>query len=100
MALSTSQYRVTTTAAVANFIILLVIVFPPFLKSLSFSLVTRSVKNPPYNAGDLGSIPRWGRSWRGKWKPTPVFSPGKSPEQRSLAGHSPWGHKSRTELSD
>ena len=30
--------------------------------SLSFSLVTRLVKNPPYNAGDLGSIPRWGRS--------------------------------------
>ena len=63
MALSTSQYWVTITAAVANFIILLVvIVFPPFLKSLSFSLVTRSVKNPPYNAGDLGSIPSWGTS--------------------------------------
>ena len=26
-------------------------------------------------------------------KPTPVFLPGKSHGQRSLAGHSPWGGK-------
>ena len=26
--------------------------------------------------------------------------PGESHEQRSLAGYSPWGHKSRTQLSD
>ena len=26
------------------------------------------------------------------WKPTPVFLPGKSHGQRSLEGHSPWGH--------
>ena len=25
--------------------------------------------------------------------PTPVFFPGKSQGQRSLAGYSPWGHK-------
>ena len=25
--------------------------------------------------------------------PTPVFLPGKSREQRSLVGYSPWGHK-------
>ena len=25
--------------------------------------------------------------------PTPVFLPGKSHEQRSLANYSPWGHK-------
>ena len=31
--------------------------------------------------------------WRRKWRPTPVFLPGKSHEQRSLAGYSPWGHK-------
>ena len=29
----------------------------------------------------------WGR----KWQPTPVFLPGKSQGQRSLAGYSPWG---------
>ena len=31
--------------------------------------------------------------WRRKWLPTPVFLPGESPEQRSLVGYSPWGHK-------
>ena len=29
--------------------------------------------------------------WRRKWQPTPVFSPGESHGQRSLAGHGPWG---------
>ena len=28
--------------------------------------------------------------WRRKWPPTPVFLPGKSHGQRSLAGYSPW----------
>ena len=28
-----------------------------------------------------------------KWQPTPVFLPGKSHGQRSLAGYSPWSHK-------
>ena len=28
-----------------------------------------------------------------KWQPTPVFLPGKSHGQRSLAGYSPWCHK-------
>ena len=28
--------------------------------------------------------------WRRKWQPTPVFLPGKSHRQRSLAGYSPW----------
>ena len=56
------------------------------------------VKNPP-NAGGGGvgvgfnplvrKIP-----WRRKWPSTPVFLPGKSHGQRSLAGHSPWGRKS------
>ena len=30
--------------------------------------------------------------WRRKWQPTPVFLPGESHGQRSLAGYSPWGH--------
>ena len=34
----------------------------------------------------VGKIP-----WRRKWKPTPVFLPGKSHGQRSLAGYSPSG---------
>ena len=32
-------------------------------------------------------------SWRRKWQPTPVVSPGKSHGQRRLAGYSPWGPK-------
>ena len=28
-----------------------------------------------------------------KWQPSPVFLPGKSHGQRSLAGYSPWGRK-------
>ena len=35
-----------------------------------------------------GKIP-----WRRKWQPSPVFLPGKSHKQRSLAGYSPRGHK-------
>ena len=31
------------------------------------------------------------QSWRRKWQPTPVFLPGKSHEQGSLEGYSPWG---------
>ena len=31
--------------------------------------------------------------WRRKWQPTPVFLPGKSYGQRSLAGCSPWSHQ-------
>ena len=46
------------------------------------------VKNLPTNATDKSSIP-----WRWALQPTPVFSPGKSRGQGSLAGYSPWGHK-------
>ena len=31
--------------------------------------------------------------WRRVWPPTPVFLPGESQGQRSLAGYSPWGRK-------
>ena len=60
------------------------------------------IKNLPTDAGDrrykrhefepwVGKI-----LWRRKWQPTPVFLPGKSHGQRSLAGKSPWGHKDMT----
>ena len=39
-------------------------------------------------------------SWRRKWQPALVFLPGESHRQKSLAGFSPCGHKSRTQLSD
>ena len=31
--------------------------------------------------------------WRREWQPNPIFLPGKSHGQRSLAGFSPRGHK-------
>ena len=31
--------------------------------------------------------------WSRKWQPIPVFLPGESHGQRSLAGYSPWGYK-------
>ena len=39
-------------------------------------------------------------SWRRQWHPTPVLLPGKSHGWKSLVGCSPWGHYSRTRLSD
>ena len=53
------------------------------------------VKNPPANAGDMGSMDAWVEKipWRRKWQPTPVFLPGESHGQRSLVGYSPWGCK-------
>ena len=52
------------------------------------------VKNLPANAGGLGSIPGSRRSPREEDSNLlPVFLPGKSHGQRSLAGWSPWGRK-------
>ena len=31
--------------------------------------------------------------WSRKWQPTPIFLPGKSHGQRSLAGYSPWSRR-------
>ena len=59
------------------------------------------VKNPAANAGDRSdadSISELGRSPGVENGPTPVFLPGESHGQRSLAGYSPWGHRS-TRLS-
>ena len=42
----------------------------------------------------------WEDPWRRNWQATPVFLPGKFHGQRSLAGYSPWGIKSRTWLSN
>ena len=55
------------------------------------------VKNPPANAGDIKrcrfSPWAWKIPWRRKWQPTPIFLPGESHGQRSLAGYSLWGLK-------
>ena len=62
-----------------------------------------SGKESAYNAGDVGLIPGLVRSpGEGKWLPTPVFLPGESHGQRSLAGYSPWGCKEsdKAEVTD
>ena len=43
---------------------------------------------PPTSVVSLPSL-----LWSSKWQPTPLFLPGKSHEQRSLAGYSLWGRK-------
>jgi len=61
------------------------------------SQVVLVVKNLLANAGDIKdahSIPGLGRfPWKKSWQPTPVFLPGESHGQRSLAGYSPKGYK-------
>ena len=43
----------------------------------------------------MGKLP-----WRRKWHAPPVFLPGESHGQRSLAGCRPGGRRSQTRLSD
>ena len=51
-------------------------------------------KESTCNAGDAGLIPVLERSpGEGNGKPTPIFLPGKSYGQKSLAGYSPCGDK-------
>ena len=42
----------------------------------------------------------WKIPWRRKWQPTPVFLPGESHGQRSLAGYSPRGLKKPERLNN
>ena len=55
------------------------------------------VKNLPASAGDAGDhrFDPWVRKipWKRKCQPTPVFLPGKSHGQGSLAGYSLCGHR-------
>ena len=50
------------------------------------SQIAQIVKEPAYSAGDLGLIPRSGRSFR-------EFLPGESHGQRNLVGYRLWGQK-------
>ena len=51
------------------------------------------IKNPSASAGHGFHLSAGKMPWRRKWQPTPVFLPGKSHGQRSLADYSPWSHK-------
>ena len=55
-----------------------------------------AVGNLPANAGDTQNVfDLWVSKspWRRKWQPTPIFLPGESQGQRSLAGYSPWNRR-------
>ena len=53
-----------------------------------------SGKEPAYQCRKRGFDPWVGKiPWRGAWQPTPVFFPGETHGQKSLAGYSPWGHR-------
>ena len=64
-----------------------------------FSQVVLVVRKPPASTGrhKRCGFPPWVGKIPGRraWQPTPVFSPGESQGQRSVAGYSPQG---RTEL--
>ena len=70
-----------------------------FLRTQHLPLIAQMVKNLP--AMQETQVP-WVRKipWRRTQQPTPVLLPRESHGQRSLAGHSPWSHKSWTWLSD
>ena len=56
------------------------------------SQVVLVVKNLLPNAEDIGLDPSIEKiPWRRAWQPIPVFLPGESHGQRSLAGYSPRG---------
>ena len=64
-----------------------------FLKASYTSLVAQTVKNLPARQ-ETRFDPWVGKiAWRRAWQSTPVFLPGESHGQRSLAGYSSWGHK-------
>ena len=58
------------------------------------SLVAQWQKNLPAKEGNEGSTRGLKKiPWRRKWQMTPVYLPGKSHGQSSLAGYNPWGHR-------
>ena len=62
-------------------------------KQLKCFPVAQMVKNPlamqETGVWSLG----WEGPWKREWQHTPIFLPGESHEQRSLAGYSPWVRK-------
>ena len=71
-----------------------------YYKADRASQVVLGTKNLPANAGDVkrhGFDPWVGKiPWKRACQPTPMFLPGESLGQRSLAGYSPWDSKGRT----
>ena len=68
----------------------LILCHPVFLLPFLISQMVKSLlqcRRPGINPW-VRKIP-----WSRKWQPTPVFLPGESHGQRSLAGYRPWDHK-------
>ena len=63
------------------------------ISSSRASLVTQMVKNLPAMWETWVWFLGWEDPLEEGMAPTPVFLPGESHGQRSLAGYSPWGHK-------
>ena len=57
------------------------------------SLVAQMVKNLPAMLVTCVQALGWKDPLEREWQPTPVFWPGESHGQKSLAGYSPWGHR-------
>ena len=80
--------KIPAIALLGNMLLL-----PPFYKRKGFTRGSDG-KELACNAWDMGSNPWVGKiPRRREWHPTPVFLPGESQGQRSLAGYSPWGLK-------
>ena len=58
------------------------------------SLVAKLVKNLPAMQ-EIGFDPWIKKTPLEKWQPTPLFLPGESHQQRSVASYRPWGRKSQ-----
>ena len=56
-------------------------------RASQMALVIKSLLANARDIGDVGLIRKI--PWRRAWQPTPVFLPGESHGQRSLAGYSP-----------
>ena len=58
-------------------------------------------KESACKAGDLGLIPGLGRiPWRRTRQPTPIFLPGESHGQKSLAGYSLWVDSQESDMAE
>ena len=73
---------------------------PNLLSGLSQWLSGEESACDAQDAGDPGSIAGLGRSLEKEMAPHSLFLPGKPHGQRNLAGYSPWGRKSQTQLSE
>ena len=55
--------------------------------------MVQKVKNMPAMQETQVRSLGWKDPLEKEWKPTPVFLPGESHDQKSLAGYNPWGCK-------